>query len=123
MGIKRNKASFYKAGFDIINRYNNLKRFVKTGQEILFSNMDNVMPHKIFDIKRIYAFKDKKINKVKRLKPVRKISRYIKRNNIIILIIFFEFNRIVIFVTVKNKKTFNAFRMRFDMLIEIFNLF
>ena len=85
--------------------------------------MGNVMPYKIFDIKRIYVFKNKKINKVKRLEPVRGISRHIKRNNIIILVIFFEFNRIIAFVTVKNKKTFSIFRIRFGILIEIFNLF
>ena len=123
MGIEGNKASFYKAGFNIINRYNSLKRFIKTGQEILLSNMNNVMPYKIFDIKRIYAFKDRKISKVEKLKPVKGMGKYIKRNNIIILVIFFEFDRMVAFVTVKNKKALNTFRTRFDMLIEIFNLF
>ena len=81
------------------------------------------MPYKIFNIKRIYAFKDKKTGKVKRLKPVKKINKYIKRNNIVILAIFFEFNRIIAFVTVKDKKAFSTFRMRFDIFIEIFNLF
>ena len=47
----------------------------------------------------------------------------IKRNNIIILAIFFKFNRIIVFVTVKNKKAFSTFRTRFGILIEIFNLF
>ena len=123
MEIKRNKASFYKAGFIIINYYNNLKRFVKTGQEILFGNISNVALYKIFDIKQICVFKDRKISKVKKLKPVEGISKHIKHNNIIILVIFFEFDRIIAFITVKNKKALGIFRTRFGIFIKIFNIF
>ena len=85
--------------------------------------MSDVTPHKIFDIKRICAFKDRKIGKVERLEPVGGMGRHIKRDNIIILAVFFEFDRMVAFVTVENKKALGAFRTRSGMLIEIFNLF
>lgn len=54
--IEGNKASFRKAGFNVIGRYSGLECVVKTGEEIFFSNMGLVASHKIFNIKRIRAF-------------------------------------------------------------------
>ena len=72
---------------------------------------------------QISAFKNKKINKIEKLKPVKRINKYIKRNNVVILIILFKFDQIITFVTVKNKKTFGTFSTRFNMLVKVFNLF
>ena len=48
--IKGNKASFCKAGSDIIGRYSSLERIVKPGEEIFLGNMGLVASYKIFDI-------------------------------------------------------------------------
>ena len=85
--------------------------------------MGDVTPREIFDIKRISAFKNRKINKVKKLEPVGGIGRYIKRNNIVILIIFFEFDRIMAFVIIKDKKALSSFCTSYSMLIEMFDPF
>ncbi len=85
--------------------------------------MGNITSHKILDIKRISAFKDGKASHVERLKSMGGISRHIKRNNIVVLVILFEFDEIVAFVTVKDKETLNTLGTRLNILIKMFNPF
>ena len=51
------------------------------------------------------------------------MGKHTKRNNIVILAILFELDRIVAFVTVKDKKTFSTLSTRFNMLIKVLDLF
>ena len=51
------------------------------------------------------------------------MGRHIKRNNVVILAILFELNRIVAFVTVKDKKTFGTFSTRPSMLVKVLDSF
>ena len=52
-----------------------------------------------------------------------KMGKHIKRNNVVILTVFFELDRIIAFVTVKDKKTFSTYNTRFNMFIKMLNLF
>ena len=51
------------------------------------------------------------------------MGRHIERNNVVILTVLFELDRVVAFVTVKDKKTFGAFSTRFNMLVKVLDLF
>ena len=51
------------------------------------------------------------------------MGRHTERNNVVILAILFELDRVVAFVTVKDKEAFNTFRTRSGMLIKMFNPF
>ena len=121
--IEKNKASFRKAGFNVIGRYSGLKCVVKTGEKIFFGNMSLITSYKIFDIKRIRAFQYQKTGYVKRLKSVRGMGRHTKRNNVVILTVLFELDRVMAFVTVKNKKTFGTLSTRPSMLVKVFDSF
>ena len=48
--IKGNKASFCKAGSDVVGRHGSLERVVETGEEILLGNMGLVASHEILNI-------------------------------------------------------------------------
>ena len=64
--------------------------------------MGNMPSHKIFNIRRIRAFKDKKTGKVEGLKSIKEMGRHGKRNNVMFLAIILELGEIIAFVTVKN---------------------
>ena len=64
--------------------------------------MGNMPSHKIFNIRRIRAFKDRKTGKVKRLKSIRGIKRHAKRDNVVFLTIILELGGVIAFVTVKD---------------------
>ena len=51
------------------------------------------------------------------------MGKHTERNNVVILTVLFKLDRVMAFITVKNKKTFNTFNTRFNMLIKMFNLF
>ena len=51
------------------------------------------------------------------------MGRHTERNNVVILTVLFELDRVVAFVTVKDKKTFGTLSTRPSMLIEMFNPF
>ena len=48
--IEGNKASFCKAGSDVVGRHGSLERVVETGEEILLGNMGLVVSHEILNI-------------------------------------------------------------------------
>ena len=53
---------------------------------------------------------------------MRRMSRYIKSQNIIIFIINFKSIRMMTFITIKNKKSIYTLRARFCILIKMFYL-
>ena len=75
---------------------------MKAGDKIFFGNMGNMPSHKIFNIRRIRAFKDRKTGKVERLKSIRGMRRHVKRNNVVFLIIILELGGVIAFVTVED---------------------
>ena len=100
-----------------------MERFEKAGEEILLGDMGLVASHKILDVNRIRAFQYRKTGYVERLESMGGMGRHTERNNIVILAVFFELDRVVAFITVKDKKTFSTFSTRFNMFIKILNLF
>ena len=102
LGIEWNKASCPKPGFDIIERYSLEKRVIKAGDKIFLGNMGNMPSHKIFNIRRIRAFKDRKTDKVEGLKSMKGIGRHAKRNNVVFLTIILELGEMIAFVTVED---------------------
>jgi len=54
---------------------------------------------------------------------MRRISRHIERNYVLLLIVELEFGRIVAFVAVKDEEPVGALRTTFYMKIEVFYLF
>ena len=123
MRIKGNKASFGKARSDVVGRYGSLERFEKAGEEILLGDMGLVASHKIFDIKRIRAFQYRKTGYVERLESVGGMGRHTERNNVVVLTVLFELDRVVAFVTVKDKKTFGTLSTRPSMLVKVLDPF
>ena len=51
------------------------------------------------------------------------MGRYTERNNVVILAILFELDRVVAFVTVKDKKTFGTLSTRFSMFVKVLDPF
>ena len=85
--------------------------------------MGLVASHKIFDVKRIRAFQYRKTGYVERLESVGGMGRHTERNNVVVLTVLFELDRVVAFVTVKDKKTFGTLSTRPSMLIKVFSSF
>lgn len=56
--------------------------------------------HKIFNIRRIRTFKNKKTGKIKGLKSIKEIEKHAKRNNVVFLAIILELGEVITFVTV-----------------------
>ena len=51
------------------------------------------------------------------------MRKYTKSNNILFLTIKFKFNKMVVFIIIKNKKTIIIYFSKFCIFIEISNLF
>ena len=51
------------------------------------------------------------------------MGKHTKRDNVVILAILFELDRIIAFVTVKDKKTFGTFSTRLNMLVKVLDPF
>ena len=75
---------------------------MKAGDKIFLGNMGNMPSHKIFNIRRIRAFKDRKTGKVEGLKSMRGMGRHAKRDNVVFLAIILELGGIMAFVTVED---------------------
>ena len=54
---------------------------------------------------------------------MRRMSRHIERNYVLLLVVQLEFGRIVAFVAVKDKEPVGALRTTFYMEIKVFYLF
>ena len=78
--------------------------------------------HKSLDLAIIYFFKWSKISNIKRLKKIRRMSRHVKNQNIVIFVMGFKSIRMMALMTVKNKKSIYTLRARFYVLIEMFYL-
>ena len=77
--------------------------------------------HKIFNYATVSFFKRIKATDIEKLKLIKRISRYIKRNNVVIVAISFEICRMVAFVTIENKKTLKSLCTLFYMLVKVLN--
>ena len=76
--------------------------------------------HESFDLAIVRLFKWSKTSNIKRLKKIRRISRYAESQNIVIFAMGLKFIRMMAFVAVKNKKSIYTFCARFYVLIEMF---
>ena len=68
------------------------------------------------------SLKWSKTSNIKRLKKIKRMSRYVKSQNIVIFIMGLKSIRIMAFVIIKNKKLIYTFRARFYILIKMFYL-
>ena len=78
--------------------------------------------HKSLDLATVRLLKWSKTSNIKRLKKIRRMSRHVESQNIIVLAMSFKSIRMMALVTVKNKKLIYTLRARFCVLIEMFYL-
>ena len=78
--------------------------------------------YKSLDLAIVRLLKWSKTSNIKRLKKMRRMSRYIKSQNIIIFVMSLKSIRMMALVVVKNKKSIYTLRARFCVLIEMFYL-
>ena len=78
--------------------------------------------YKSLDLATVRLLKWSKTSNIKRLKKMRRMSRYAESQNIVVLAMGFKSIRMMALVAVKNKKSIYTLRARFCVLIEMFYL-
>ena len=74
------------------------------------------------DLATVRLFKWSKTSNIKRLKKIRRMSRYAESQNIVVFVMGLKSIQMMALVVVKNKKSIYTLRARFCVLIEVFYL-
>ncbi|KAJ0151444.1 hypothetical protein HZ326_6046 [Fusarium oxysporum f. sp. albedinis] len=103
--VKWNKPSTSKSCFDIFFCHSGLKCGIKSRKELGFGNMVYGASDQTLDFSVICLLEHGKAPDIKRLKQMRRMRRHIKRDDLVLLTISLEVDRVVTFVAIKDQTT------------------
>ena len=79
----------------------------------------NIHAYQVLDLATVRLLQQSKAANIEWLEEVRRIRRYIERNDVILLVVELEFGRVVAFVTVEDQQLVFAFRTRYYIEVEV----
>ena len=108
---------------NVFRRYSGLESYIERGKKVLLSDIGYACLYYPLDLLAIYCLKQAKTSNIKWLEDIRRVRRYIERDNVILFIVELEVGRVVAVIAVEDKEAINPGYSSFSMLIEVLNLF
>ena len=79
-----------ESSYNVFRRYNSLIGGSKSDKELGLSNIVDISLNKSLKLLVVQSFQDTKITNIERLDNIQEISKEIKGNNILLLIVFLK---------------------------------
>ncbi len=108
---------------NVFKRYSGLESRIERGKKVLLSNIGYACSHHPLDLLAVCCLKQAEISNIKWLEDIRRVKRYIERNDVILFVVELEVSRVVAIVAVEDKEAINPGYSSFSILIEVLNLF
>ena len=99
----RHKASPCKAALDIPLCHRGKEGLAEAIEELELADVVDMHPHQVLNLATVRLLQRPKATNIQRLEEVGRMRRHIEYNNVVLLVIELEFDRVVAFVAVEDQ--------------------